>query len=379
MNSKLLQKGIEIELYGGTEAGNVLPLSSKLKEYLPELSQEPDQRNFEYITKPTQDYKKLYKEIIEPRLKIRKVLKQLGNYTLIPGSTIPLGIKSEFHFSKQNDPYHKFICKEYGTSVITTSLHMNFGIENYTHLFNLISALRLDTPLFLALSASSCFHNNKVTNNMSHRWLTFPKSPLTTPLFTNHEEYIKWTNEQLTKKSIFNVRHHWASIRPNGPNRPYELNRIEVRICDLVTNTKHVLAIIAFIESLIQSYISNENWPRVLKDQNNIKNFTDFLDKQEELVAKYGLKANIWDWRNNRERNISEIINDVYKEICHTAKYLDIFKYLNPLEEILETGNESIKFMEFYKKSRSIPLTIQNFINEFNKMDLESLNMLQIK
>ena len=33
-----------------------------------------------------------------------------------------------------------------------------------------------------------------------------------------------------------NERHLWTSVRPNGPDRPHSLNRLELRICDLVTD-----------------------------------------------------------------------------------------------------------------------------------------------
>ena len=35
---------------------------------------------------------------------------------------------------------------------------------------------------------------------------------------------------------------------PNGPRRPYDLNRLELRICDLVTNPDQLLAITCLLE-----------------------------------------------------------------------------------------------------------------------------------
>src|SRR3989338_6199381 len=103
MTQKLLKKGVEIELYAGTKNGEVLPLSIKLKEKFPDFSQEPDQRNFEYITKPSTSYHELLKEIIEMRIKTRNYLKSLGDLTLIPGSTISLPFSQEFYLSKPDD------------------------------------------------------------------------------------------------------------------------------------------------------------------------------------------------------------------------------------------------------------------------------------
>ena len=90
---RLLKKGLEIELYGGTKEGKVLPLSTRLSKHFKNITQEPDERNFEYTTKPTTNYEDLFNQIILPRMMIRKYLKELDNLTLIPGSTLSLPFK----------------------------------------------------------------------------------------------------------------------------------------------------------------------------------------------------------------------------------------------------------------------------------------------
>lgn len=378
MAIKLLKKGLEVELFAGTKSGDVLPLSSKLKEHFPGFSQEPDQRNFEYTTKPIQDYNILLKEIIEPRIKARKFLKKIGDLTLIPGSTIPLKFKKDFFYSKPEDSYHEFILKTYKTKVITTSLHINIGINDYEKLFKLLCTLRLDAPLFLALSASSCFHDGKLTNYNSYRWHSFPKTPRFVPFFLTHSDYIKWINSQLKTKEMLNVRHLWTSIRPNGSNRPYKLNRLELRISDLVFNTKNVLAIVAFLETIAQKYLQEENWPKLLNNTNSkLDDLVRLVLKQEEKVSKYGLNAEIWDWRNDSTRKASSIIESLLKNLLPVAKKLDILKYLTSITQILNNGNESSKFINLYKKNKSIQETITHFIDEFTIMDFNTHKMIK--
>ncbi|MBI3591822.1 MAG: glutamate--cysteine ligase [Candidatus Melainabacteria bacterium] len=377
MTCNLLKKGLEVELYAGTEAGEVLPLSTKLKEKFSDFSQEPDERNFEYITNPVTSYNELFNEIIQPRLKVRKYLKDNGQLTLIPGSTIPLPFSKDFYRSKADDPYHEFILNTYKTNVITTSLHINIGIDS-ENLFKLLCALRLDIPLLLALSASSCFHDGKVTGYHSYRWHNFPKTPEFVPFFTTHEEYIKWTNEQLSSKKMLNVRHLWTSIRPNGPDRPHDLNRLEIRICDLVSDTKKVLAIVAFIECIIQKYLLEGNYPKILsKKQKDLNDLVITIGEQEELIAKSGLNAKIWDWRGDTEIEAYKIIETLYKDLKNTASKLDILKYLNPITGILKDGNEATQFLEMYNKNKSIQQTIQYFIKQFTIMDSKALDMIK--
>ena len=372
---KLLKKGVEIELYAGTESGEVLPLSTKLKEKFPDFSQEPDQRNFEYITKPNRDYFDLFKEIIETRINVRNHLKSLRNLTLIPGSTISLPFSKEFYFSKPGDPYSELILNTYKTKVITTSIHINIGINNYDDLFKCLCILRLYTPLFLALSASSCFYDGTITGFNSYRWHNFPKTPSFVPFFTTHDEYIHWINKQLEIKSMFNVRHLWTSIRPNGPDRPYDLNRIEIRICDLMTDTKKLLSIVAMIECIVQDYLQNKNYPKILRT--DLNKLVTVIENQEALAAKDGLHATLWDWKNNTEDKACNIIESFYKEFKDTAKNINILEYFEPLPDILKDGNEAGQFMKIYHKTGSIQKTIEYFIEQFTIMDLKLANMIK--
>ncbi|OGI10627.1 MAG: putative glutamate--cysteine ligase [Candidatus Melainabacteria bacterium RIFCSPLOWO2_02_FULL_35_15] len=377
MKNNLLLKGVEIELYAGTESGEVLPLSVKLKEKFPDFSQEPDQRNFEYITKPNRNYYELFKEIIETRINIRNYLKSLGNLTLIPGSTIALPFSKEFYFSKPGDPYSEIILDTYKTKVITTSIHINIGIDNYDDLFKCLCIVRLYTPLFLALSASSCFYDGMITGFKSYRWHNFPKAPSFVPFFTKHEDYITWINKQLEIKNMFNIRHLWTSIRPNGLDRPYDLNRIEIRICDFIMDTRKALSIVALIECIIQDYLVNKNWPKIL--QTDLNKLVTIFENQEELVAKDGLNAKIWNWKDDSEEKASSIIESLYKEYKKTAKDMNILEYLNPILEILKDDNEATQFMKMYNKTGSIEKTMQYFIEQFTIIDLTSANMIKVK
>jgi len=74
------------------------------------------------------------------------------------------------------------------------------------------------------------------------RWDSSPK-PAYVPLFESHAHHIQWVEAQLAAGTMQNVRHLWVSVRPNGVRRPYELNRLELRICDLVTDPIALLAI----------------------------------------------------------------------------------------------------------------------------------------
>ena len=93
----------------------------------------------------------------------------------------------------------------------------------------------------------------------SQRWHQFPLTPEHVPLFRDHAHYIDWVEAQLTSGAMSNERHLWTSVRPNGPERPYSLNRLELRICDLITDPADLMAITAFLELRVLALIKQRD------------------------------------------------------------------------------------------------------------------------
>ena len=159
----MLSKGFEVEMYTGTSRGDIIGLSDKITASLDGFIREPDSRNVEYITGPSYNYEQLLCGLVRPRLNLRQYLLQLGDYTLIPGSTLSLGGSDRFFRSDLTKKYHDYIEKNYGTKVVTASVHINIGINNPELLIQACRLIRMEAPLFLALSASSPFLDGKFT------------------------------------------------------------------------------------------------------------------------------------------------------------------------------------------------------------------------
>ncbi len=90
----MLSKGFEVEMYTGTPEGDIVGLSDKIVAELDGFVREPDSRNVEYTTPPCYRYERSLCDLVRPRIRLRGYLKQLGDYTLIPGSTLSLGEQS---------------------------------------------------------------------------------------------------------------------------------------------------------------------------------------------------------------------------------------------------------------------------------------------
>lgn len=367
----LLSKGLEIEIYTGTPQGEIVGLSEHIVKTLDGFVREPDSRNVEYTTPPCCSYESLLCAVLHPRLQLRDYLKTLGDYTLVPGSTLSLGGADRFYCSDLNNPYYGYIENTYGTDVVTASVHINVGISDMEMLFRACRLVRLEAPLILALSASSPFLDGKVTGSHSRRWQVFPKTPRHVPLFKSHQHYIDWTNEQLELGTMQNVRHLWSSVRPNGDRRPYSLNRLELRISDLVIHPLQLLSMVAFLEARIQQLMAAPHLDPFKSSQLSPEKLLEITDENEQLAAQQSLEATLTHWRTGEAIAAKDWINEIYDEVYPIAKANGFACFLSPLKKILKEGNQAQQWLTAHDQGQTLPDIIQGAIATAADLDLE--------
>jgi predicted glutamate--cysteine ligase len=348
----LLSKGFEIEMYTGTPQGDVVGLSDQIVASLNGFVREPDSRNVEYTTAPLYCYDRLLCALVRPRQELREYLRRLGDYTLIPGSTLSLEQSDRFYRSDPNNPYHDYIEQTYGTKVVTASIHINIGISDPEVLMRAIRLVRLEAPLYLALTASSPFLKGQPTGYHSTRWGLFPKTPTEVPLFESHAHFIRWTEAQLKAGTMQNVRHLWASVRPNGDRRPYNLNRLELRICDLVVDPIALLAITALIEARLWQLIEDPSLdPLVmstLPESSRSQDLMALADENEDAAARQSLDATLRHWYDGRKILARDWITEIYEEVWAIAKRRGFSCFLSPVKKILREGNTAQQWLKLH-------------------------------
>ena len=384
----ILSKGFEIEMYTGTPQGEIVGLSDKIISDLDGFMREPDSRNVEYITQPSTSYENLLCALLGPRRKLRNYLQKLDNYTLIPGSTLSLpgsdasgDMNQRFFRSDPTTPYHDYIEQTYGTKVVTASVHINVGISDPEVLMRACRVIRMEAPLFLAMSASSPFLDGKTTGYHSTRWGIFPQTPDYVPLFTSHAHHIQWVNEQLEAGKMQNVRHLWISVRPNGDRRPYDLNRLELRICDLVTDPIALLAMTALLEARLIQIIDNPSIDPLTQSPFSPEELITLTMKNEMAAATDSLDARLQRWQDGNSILARDWIRELYQEIWGIAKQHGFSCFLAPLQNILQTGNEAQQWLQLYKIGVDIQRVIAQAIltTQERETELESKLCLSVR
>ncbi|KGF85639.1 glutamate--cysteine ligase [Prochlorococcus marinus] len=361
-----LYKGFEVELFTGSLNSHI-GISADIEKNFSNFVKEPDNRNVEYITTPEKDYKFLYGKLLTPRKNLRKWLKNKG-LTIIPSSTLCFKHDIRFQRSDVDNIYHQFIQDNYGTSIATSSVHINIGINDLDRLFAAIRLIRSEAALYLSISASSPFLNNKITENHSQRWIQFPKTPNKIPFFSSHKSYVTWIEENIANKNMQNIRHFWSSIRPNGPDRPLILDRLELRICDFVHDINLLLAITAMLEIRILHLFENINTLDPLTSSIfSIDELSGICDQNEISAAKNSLNSDLIHWQDGKKINCREWIQNLLSELSLTAEKLNMKHLLKPIYLVLEEGNQSMKWINQYEKGLSIEQIMKISIDDMIK------------
>ncbi|QNJ18798.1 gamma-glutamate-cysteine ligase [Synechococcus sp. A18-25c] len=373
MSSDRLLKGFEVELFTGRKDGRNVGVAARAKQELTGFVTEPDHRNLEYVTAPQADYEGLSEALLSPRRRLRRWLMD-QNLTLLPGSTLSLGDTQHFERSDPNNPYHALIEATYGTAVVTASVHVNLGIDDPEDLFAALRLVRCEAALLLSLSASSPFLNGKVTGAHSQRWLQFPLTPSRVPLFRDHQHFITWTEAQIDAGTMHNVRHLWTSVRANGPDRPHRLNRLELRICDLITDPDMLLAVTALLELRVQQVLRDPQSHDPLHSSSLSLEELEILSmNNDRAAAQSSLDATLCDWHDGHERSCRDWLKQLIDSVVPLAHELGLHEQLKPLQSILMHGNQAMRWLDGIDRGDTIEAMLRSSISAMQDEEMRGV------
>lgn len=360
--------GLEVELYTGTPQGRVIGRSAEIAQRLEGFVCEPDARNTEYVTAPYRDVVALQRALLEPRRALRQLLDEHG-LTIVPGSTLPLsGDTTRFFRSDPDNPYHARIEQTYGTRVVTTSIHFNFGIDDPQALMRACRLLRMEAPVALALTASSPFLEGEATGCHSTRWTTFPRTPEHVPLFSSPHEYVTFVERELAAATMWNVRHLWSAVRPNGPDRPYGVDRLEVRICDLTLDIPLTCAVGLLLMERVAAALDGLD---PLEGGRSAEWLLAVCEANEEAVARASLDAEIIDWRDGSRVPAREMADEWLHELRAASLDYEERAVLRAVERVLDEGNDAMRWLREHRRGRPIETVMADAIAEAEAHEVE--------
>jgi len=364
-----LLKGLEEEVYTGTADGHVLPLSAHVKAAMEGYTTEPDGRNVEFTTAPYRSYQVLIDRLMAKRCALRRYLEAEHGCTLVPGGALSLAGPDSFHFSDPDNPYYRYIRDTYGNRVVTASTHINLGIDEPDELLRAYRVLRLEAAIFLALTAASPFLAGKPTGQHSSRWFRFPLTPERVPFFPDAATFAVWMDEQLESGTMQNQRHLWLGIRPNGPATPRILDRLELRICDRISDPHILQAVTALYEARVWQVLEQPDLDP-LRERSSPK-LEELAAANERAAGTKSLDAVGVNWMDGRALTFRDWIRSMLDDVAETANRHGFASLLQPLEAVLANGNPAIQWLRRVEQGATPQQVIQEAIVELAALDRE--------
>lgn len=158
--------------------------------------------------------------------------------------------------------------------------------------------------------------------------------------------------DEISAGRMQNVRHLWASARPNGIDRPRLLNRVELRICDLLADPLRLLAITALVEGRLRQLLDDPHSLDPLRASRlTPAELADLAGGNERAAARSSLEATLQHWQDGRSLKARDWIAELLAET--TARHDDLRPWLAPLETILAEGNEAMAWLHALEAGRS--------------------------
>ena len=168
-----------------------------------------------------------------------------------------------------------------------------------------------------------------------------------------------------------NVRHLWSSVRPNGDRRPYNLNRLELRICDLIIDPLALLAVTSLIEARLWQLIADPNLDPLVMSSLSAQELVHLADENEMLVAKSSLDATLRHWQDGRSITAHDWIEELYGEVYGFAKQRGFACFLSPVKKILREGNTAQQWLRMFDREPDARAVLIQSIAQVEQQEIE--------
>ncbi|QNN54115.1 glutamate--cysteine ligase [Nocardioides mesophilus] len=218
----------------------------------------------------------------------------------------------------------------WGRQMLIWGLHIHVGIRRREHVLPIVSSLLNYFPHLQALSASSPMWSGTDTGYASNRAMMFQQLPTAgLPFqFQTWEEYEHFVDDQFTTGVIEHLNDLRWDVRPSPA-----LGTVEVRICDGVSNLRELGALTALTQCLVVDL------DRRLEAGEELPTLPPWhVQENKWRAARYGLDAEIILDSRNRERPVTEDLDELLDRLAPLADELGCAQELAGVVDITKLG-----------------------------------------
>ncbi|GAB17590.1 carboxylate-amine ligase [Gordonia effusa NBRC 100432] len=250
----------------------------------------------------------------------------------------------------------------WGRQMLIWGVHVHVGISHRDKVLPIVSALLKYYPHLLALSASSPMWSGQDTAYASNRAMMFQQLPTAgLPFqFTQWSEFEAFVADQKTTGIIDHLNEIRWDIRPSP-----HLGTIEVRICDGVSNTRELSALVALTHCLIVYLDRTLTEDRRTDPSATLPQMAPWLVQENKWrAARYGLDAIVIQDAQCNERLVTDDLADILERLAPIARELLCVDELAGVEEIIRRGASYQRQRQAYARSADMRDVVSSIVAE---------------
>jgi len=138
-----------------------------------------------------------------------------------------------------------------------------------------------------------------------------------------------------------------------------------------------LLAITALLELRIINLKNNiTKYDPMEASSKTPKELALLADENDLIAAKFSLDSNLSHWKSGKKINCRDWIKELMLDVSPLAKELNMYELLQPIESVLQNGNQSMIWLNSLSRGVSIQSLLQEGICE---MEREETNFIQLK
>ncbi len=234
-------------------------------------------------------------------------------------------------------------------------LHVHLGVSDGEKAMTLSRAMYRFLPHLLALSANSPFWHGQDTGMQACRpsiMESFPTGGLP-PYLENWKQLELYFETMVHAGAVKSPKDLYWYIRPN-----IEFGTIEFRICDAGNSVQEIMAIVAFIQNLVEMVDRDPSKWKWDQRQHWV------APENHWIAARDGLEGVITAGASGEKKQISEEIYSLIDELSPIARSLNNYDELTYLKTILRHGNGAMRQREVFKETRDLAQVVKKCAEE---------------
>lgn len=334
------------------------PESRELRSYVSEIIEggktvlrervrpEMHQSMVEVGTAVCDDVDMVKSQLVEMRGELNR-LAQRGGLRIAAASTHPFSdwkVQDIYDHHRYHNIVHDL--QDIARANLVFGLHVHVGIKDKTVALALANQVRYFLPHLLALSCSSPFWMNRKSGLMSTRSQIFKRFPRTgiPDEFESPEQLENFIKFLIKTNCIDNGKKIWWDVRTH-----YLYDTVEIRICDMPTNMKDTVAIVALVQALMAKlylmYRRNTAWRSYGRS---------LIEENKWRAIRYGTESKMIDFGMQAERPFVELVDELVEFVSEATGIFGTEQHLQHIRQIARGGSSAHRQIEVFEKTQDL-------------------------